>query len=219
MILAIVNYLDRANVAFAALQMDGRVVLLTCLCFFLVVANFGTVFWLPQIIKNFGSFTNVQVGLLSTVPYVLACTFMSAVGYRSDRSGDRKWHLFASAMTGAIGLTFSATVANPAASFAGLCLAAIGIWSMFGIFWAMPADFFSGNAAAGGLVLINSFGTLGGFVGPYLFGFVRTSTGSFTAELFVLAGAAVIAGLIAPFLRNERRRVENMPLMVDNISR
>lgn len=206
----------RAATALRQGFLDRRVMVLTCLCFFLVIANFGTVFWLPQIIKNFGGLSNVQVGLLSTVPYVLACAAMIAWGYHSDHVGDRKWHLFTSAVTGAVGLVFSAVVANPTASFVGLCVAAVGIWSMFGVFWAMPADFLSGKAAAGGLALINSFGTLGGFVGPYLFGFVRGSTGSFAAGLYVLAGAAVVAGVLALFLRNEQGRAVGPGLVVDS---
>jgi len=74
------------------------------------------------------------------------------------------------------------------------------IWSMFGVFWAVPADFLSGTAAAGGFALINSFGTLGGFLGPFLVGFVRQHTGSFTGSLLVLAGFTLMAAVISATL-------------------
>jgi MFS transporter, ACS family, tartrate transporter len=185
---------------------DGRVLLIMVLCFFLVLSNFGIVFWLPQVIKNFGGLSNMQVGLLTAVPYILACVAMIAWGYHSDRTGDRKWHLFIGGIVGAAGLAASAYAPNPTLAFLGLCIGAMGIWSMFGVFWATPADFLSGMAAAGGLALINSFGTLGGFVGPFVFGFVRDQTGSFTASLLTLAASGVIAGLLALALKNEWRR-------------
>jgi ACS family tartrate transporter-like MFS transporter len=180
---------------------DPRVLMITLLCFFLVSGNFGVVFWLPQIIKAFGGLTNAQVGLLTAIPYILAAFAMVWWGRRSDRTGDRKWHLAAAAIVGAAGLAASAALADPRFSFLALCVAAIGIWSMFGVFWAIPADFLSGTAAAGGFALINSVGTLGGFAGPFLVGFVRERTGSFSASLFVLAAFVFVAAALAASLR------------------
>jgi ACS family tartrate transporter-like MFS transporter len=94
----------------------------------------------------------------------------------------------------------SAIPGYPVLSFVALCVAAAGIWSMFGVFWAVPADFLSGTAAAGGFALINSFGTLGGFLGPFLVGFVRQHTGSFTGSLLVLAGFTLMAAVISATL-------------------
>jgi ACS family tartrate transporter-like MFS transporter len=178
-----------------------RVLLIALLCFFLVSGNFGVVFWLPQIIKGFGGLSNMQVGLLTAVPYILAAFAMVWWGHHSDRTGDRKWHLAIAALVGAAGLAGSAMLTDPTVSFIALCVAAIGIWSMFGVFWAVPADFLSGIAAAGGFALINSIGTLGGFAGPFLVGFVRERTGTFSASLLVLSGFVLVAAFIAASLR------------------
>jgi ACS family tartrate transporter-like MFS transporter len=178
-----------------------RVLLIALLCFFLVSGNFGVVFWLPQIIKAFGGLSNMQVGLLSAVPYILAAFAMVWWGHHSDRTGDRKWHLAFAALVGAAGLAGSAMLTDPTVSFVALCVAAIGIWSMFGVFWAVPADFLSGIAAASGFALINSIGTLGGFAGPFLVGFVRERTGTFSASLLVLSGFVLVSALIAASLR------------------
>ncbi len=185
---------------------DPRVLMTTALCFCLVAGNFGVVFWMPQIIKAFGGLTDIQVGLLTALPYVFAAGAMVWWARQSDRTRDRKWHLATAALLGAAGLAGSALAPTPLLSFVALCVAAIGIWSMFGVFWAMPGDFLSGTAAAGGFALINSFGTLGGFVGPYLVGFVRDRTGTFKASLLVLAAFVLCAALIAALLRNEWRR-------------
>src|SRR5581483_6232230 len=174
------------------------------LCFCLVSGNFGVVFWLPQIIKSFGGLSNLEVGGLTAVPYLLAVIAMIWWGRRSDRTGERKWHLAGAALAGALGLAASAAAPSATLSFAALCLAAVGIWSMFGVFWALPGDFLSGTAAASGFALINSIGALGGFTGPSLVGFVRERSGTFSASLLVLAGFVLGAAIISALLPKDR---------------
>jgi ACS family tartrate transporter-like MFS transporter len=185
---------------------NPRVLQITLLCFFLVSGNFGVVFWMPQIIKALGDLTIMQVGMLTTLPYVCAVVAMVWWGRHSDRTGDRKWHLVIAAIVGAVGLIVSAVPGYPVMSFVALCFVAAGIWSMFGVFWAVPADLLSGRAAAGGFALINSFGTLGGFLGPFLFGFVRERTGSFSGSLLVLACFPLMAAVIAATLPRKLAR-------------
>ncbi len=185
---------------------DPRVLAIAALCFCLVSGNFGVVFWLPQIIKSFGGLSNLEVGGLTAVPYLLAVIAMIWWGRRSDRTGERKWHLAGAALAGALGLAASAAAPSATLSFAALCLAAVGIWSMFGVFWALPGDFLSGTAAASGFALINSIGALGGFTGPSLVGFVRERSGTFSASLLVLAGFVLGAAIISALLPKDRLR-------------
>jgi MFS transporter, ACS family, tartrate transporter len=190
---------------------DRRVLMITALCFCLVSGNFGVVFWMPQIIKAFGGISNMEVGALTALPYALAMIAMVWWGRRSDRKGERKWHLAAAALLGSIGLAASAVAPTPTLSYIALCVATIGIWSMFGVFWATPSDFLSGTAAAAGFALINSFGTLGGFSGPFLVGFVREHTGSFSASLLVLAAFVLGAAILSALLKDERRHLAPAP--------
>jgi MFS transporter, ACS family, tartrate transporter len=190
---------------------DRRVLLITALCFCLVSGNFGVVFWMPQIIKAFGGISNMQVGALTALPYALAMVAMVWWGRRSDRRSERKWHLAAAALVGSIGLAASAMAPTPTLSYIALCVATVGIWSMFGVFWATPSDFLSGTAAAAGFALINSFGTLGGFSGPFLVGFVRERTGSFSASLMVLAAFVLAAAVLSALLKDEWRRLAPAP--------
>ena len=46
-----------------------------------------------------------------------------------------------------------------------------------------------------GIALINTMGSLGGFVGPYAVGFIRDATGSFQGGMLFLAGLLVLAGI------------------------
>ena len=58
-----------------------------------------------------------------------------------------------------------------------------------GPFWALPSEFLMGASAASGIALITTFVNLGGFFGPYAFGFIRQKTGSFH-------GALAVAGVV-----------------------
>ena len=64
-----------------------------------------------------------------------------------------------------------------------------------------PATRPSGQAAAGGLALINSIGALGGFAGPYLVGYIKDTFHSFNAGMLALAGVLLITTLLAMSVR------------------
>ena len=50
-------------------------------------------------------------------------------------------------------------------------------------------------AAAAGLALLNSFSNLGGFFGPYVMGWFKQQTGSYTGGMVFLSGMLVVAGI------------------------
>jgi MFS transporter, ACS family, tartrate transporter len=189
--------------------LDRRVLIATLLCFFFVCCNFGTVFWLPQIIKSMGSATTMQIGFLASIPYLLGGLATILWGRHSDANVERKWHLVAGALVGAAGYAYAAGATSATGSFIGLCVATLGIWSMFGVFWALVGDLLGGAAAAGGFALINSSSALGGFLAPLLMGVVRERTHSFTGALLLLAMFALLAA--AASLLTARRSGAPLP--------
>jgi len=60
----------------------------------------------------------------------------------------------------------------------------------------LSTSFLSGTAAAGAIGLINSCGNVGGFVGPYLTGWIKDATGSFVGAWVYLAISLTLAGLL-----------------------
>jgi MFS family permease len=185
--------------------LDSRVLMTTVTCFFLLCANFGTVLFLPQILKAaFPALTNVQISLLISVAFVIGGIAGIISGRHSDRTGDRKWHMAAGAMLAALGYAYAAYGAyagTPVLQFAGICVGVLGIWSIFGVFWAYAGDLLGGAAAAGGLALINSLGSLGGVVAPNVLAYARAASGSFSGSLLVLSAFALITALLAASLR------------------
>ena len=53
--------------------------------------------------------------------------------------------------------------------------------------------------------LINSFGNLGGFAGPYVVGYLSTKTGSYYAGVLYLSASALIASFLILALRATRK--------------
>jgi len=78
-----------------------------------------------------------------------------------------------------------------------MCLATIGFYGTKGPFWAMPTMLLTGSAAAGGLAFINSFGNIGGAVGPAVVGWLKDATGSYAGGLYGLAMFTAVSA-VAP---------------------
>jgi nitrate/nitrite transporter NarK len=74
------------------------------------------------------------------------------------------------------------------------------------MFWPLPASFLTGASAAAGIAAINSLGNLSGFAGPYAMGYLKDSTGNFTAGLLLLAGCALVGAVVVVLLRIDARR-------------
>jgi ACS family tartrate transporter-like MFS transporter len=130
------------------------------------------------------------------VPFFAAAAGMVWIGRHSDQTGERRWHVAAPAFVGSIALVLSATLDSTQAGLIALSVAAIGIWGTLGPFWTLGPGFLTGTAAAVGIAMINSIGNLGGFVGPYMVGLVKDTTGSFRYALFLLAVALASSGLL-----------------------
>jgi nitrate/nitrite transporter NarK len=84
-----------------------------------------------------------------------------------------------------------------------LTIASMAGFAAFGLFWTLPAALLTGSAAAGGLALINSIGSLAGFGGPYLIGWIKSVTGSAVAGLFFLAVLPLAAAVLTLVLRHD----------------
>ncbi len=184
---------------------NGRVWLLCAIYFGIVTSLYGVTLWLPLIIEDFSGLGEFGVGLLGAVPYVAGAVGMVLFARRSDATGERRWHVAVAAFIASAGLVLTGLVGTvPALEMAALTLAALGIYSTLATFWSLPTAFLSGTAAAAGIALVNSFGNLGGFVGPYVVGRLSDTTGSYYTGLLLLAALVLVAGLLTLAVRHER---------------
>jgi D-galactonate transporter len=174
--------------------LDPRVLGLAFIYFANTTANLGLAFFLPQIIKGIG-LTNVQTGLVTSIPYIMGTIGILLWGYFSDRYNERRISLCLALAVSALGLAGAAYLGSNMSAVALMAVAAIGIYGTKAPFWPLPSTFLTGSAAAGGIALINSIGNLGGFAGPSIVGWVKDSTGSFEMGLYALAAIALLAAL------------------------
>ena len=174
---------------------DVKVLLLSLNYLGIVTASLGMLLFLPQMIKQLG-LTNMQVGWVGMIPYVCGAIAMVIWGWVSDRMGERRWNLFWACVVATLGLVVAGSCVGTAWAVVGMSIAAIGFYGSKGPFWSMPSMFLTGSAAAAGIAWINSLGNLGGFFGPSIVGWVKTSTGSFAGGLYCLAAFALMAAVV-----------------------
>jgi len=165
---------------------DLRVWWIAAADFGIIFALYGIGFWLPQIVKAMG-FSNLQTGFVVACPYIICAFAMVAWARSSDARGERIWHVVVAALLGALGLATAALMHANVFSLVALTIAAIGIYAALVSIWTLPSSILGGTAAAGGIALINSLANLGGFVGPYVMGWLRQSTGGYETGMAVLA--------------------------------
>jgi ACS family tartrate transporter-like MFS transporter len=177
---------------------DRRVLALSAIYLFSVTSGYGIVFFLPQIMKALG-YSNFMTGVLTAIPYTIGVIGLLLWGHSSDQRGERRWHLIGALVLSAAGFVGVALLRESLWAIAAMSIAAIGIYGSRPAFWPMPSMFLTGAAAAAGIALINSVGNLGGYVGPFIVGWIKNSTGSFEYALYFLAGCAALSALITYF--------------------
>lgn len=183
---------------------DGKVWVLAAIYFGILTSLYGISLWLPLIIQNFSpELGTLAIGSLAAIPYIGAIFGMVLFARHSDATGERRWHVAVPAALAAAGLSLSALFGSPVLSLAFLSLAALGIYATLGTFWTIPTAYLSGTAAAVAIALIGSVGNLGGFVGPYVIGYLRDLTGSYLGGLLFLAALILAAGVLVLTLREE----------------
>lgn len=156
--------------------------------------SYGLSLWIPQILKGFGGLSDLQVGFAAAIPFAFAAVGMVMIGRSSDRTGERFWHLAASLFVAAAGFAASALVKSPLPALVVLTITAVGDLGGRGPLWALPGRFLAGASSAAGIALINTFGALGGVVGPNVIGLMKQATSDYTGGLLALAGIVFAGG-------------------------
>ena len=177
--------------------MKGRVWYLIVIYFGMMIGLYTLLFWAPQLLKSLsGQYSNSTVGLLVMIPHAVGLVAMILVARSSDRRLERRYHAGIPALTAGVGLLLLGRFHSPAMVVVLLSLLAAGVYSFLSPFWAIPSEFLAGYAAAAGIGLMNSVANLGGFVGPYFVGVMRSWTGGIYPGL-ALAGTPLL--LLARF--------------------
>lgn len=186
---------------------NPRVLLLAAIYLAVQIGIYGFTFFLPsQVAGILHAKVGVLVGFVSALPWACALAAVWLVPRWSDATGNKRQIAAAVMALGGVGLAASVLLAAPVLALGSLCLAAIGLMAVQPIFWTLPHFVLRGAAVAGGLALINSIGTLGGFVAPNLRVWADRLGGPGAGMLAlggcVLAGAALILLVRIPKTHN-----------------
>lgn len=172
-------------------------ILKLCAIYFLWITGFwGFNVWMPTVLKSISGWSNTALGMIIVIPMLLATIGFIVVGRSSTRTGEKRWHIALPLFIGTIGMGIGSFVTDPMVSLALVCLSAIGCYAGMGVWWSVPTSFLSGAAAAGAVGLINSIGNIGGWVGPYVTGYIKDLTGSFQWAYVFLACSLLAGGLL-----------------------
>jgi MFS family permease len=186
--------------AFLAALADRKLIHFAAIYFLIQMSIYGVVFYLPTDVATIlGKKMGLEVGIFSALPW--ACALVAAYwiprwASRMVRPGILAEVVLAiSAGASTLFLASSCVLA-----MAALCVTASGFIGVQPVFWTFPTGYLSGQAAAGGIAVINALGALGGFVAPNIKVWADVHFGFPAAGLYVLAGftllvAVLIAGL------------------------
>jgi MFS family permease len=169
------------------------------------IGNYGYLFWLPSALENTMKMSNLRVGVLTAIPYIVTAIGMVLNSRHSDKRRERRGHVaFGLAWGGACMMAcILLTGHSPTLGFVAISLVGAGTYGMLGPFWAIPTETLPRSVSGSAMGLINALGNLGGYFGPLAVGLVFHRTGDFRYA-FTLLSLAFLAGATGTLLLPSR---------------
>jgi MFS transporter, ACS family, tartrate transporter len=193
------NLLEAVAIAFR----HPKVLLLAAAYFFVVTSSYGVEIFLPKILERWYDLPLSKLTWVVLIPPIGGLVGQLLVGWSSDRTGERRLHASMPIYLGAVALGCTLLIPGSSASqwqlaftIALFGVALLGLKAYMPAFWALPSLLLTEAAAAGSIGLINSVGNLGGFVGPFVLGYVEDLTHSFLPGLSYLCVSMLISATI-----------------------
>jgi sugar phosphate permease len=187
-----------------------QVLVMVAMYFLLNTANYGYLFWLPSVLDSAKRFSNLQVGLLFAVPYVITGVGMVILSQHSDKRGERRGHVALGFAWAGLTLLASILVArsSPLLAFALVSVVGAGSYGVLGPFWAIPSETLPRSVAGSCMGLVNAIGNLGGYFGPLAVGYFHQRTGNFRYAFGLLSVAYLAGSAMTLLLRADPRQAE-----------
>jgi ACS family tartrate transporter-like MFS transporter len=201
---------------------NSKILLLAAAYFFVVTGNYGVEFYMASILKDWYDLDVNKVTLFdfSSVTWVIIIPPIGSllgqlfIGWNSDRTRERRWHATLPIVFGAVALACTPhTKGSLWLSVAFFTAAMAGVKGYLPAFWALPSFLMIASAAAASIGLINSFGNLGGWVGPTIVGSVKQYYDEhvkgdlgYSYGLWFLAGSMIVSSAIIASLGIGRRQ-------------
>ena len=174
------------------------IVLMYTLAYFCLTNTLSAIsIWTPQILKSFNeSSSNITIGLLAAIPQI--CTILGMIYWsrHSDKHQERKHHTALPFLFAAAGWLLASATDHSLIQLFGIVMASTGSFSAMAIFWTTPDQSISLRARAIGIAVINATGNIGSALSPFMIGWLKDITGSFSSGLWFVAALLVIGAVI-----------------------
>jgi MFS transporter, ACS family, tartrate transporter len=181
------------------------VLLLTLIYFMGSTAIYGFIIWFPTILKRASGLSTTTVTFLVVIPYLAGLTAMVLNAWDSDRTHERRWHTAGALFLGGASLVLALAFAPHIwIQLVFFILFAAFVHAYQPTFWALPTALLGESAAAASIGLINCIGGLGGFVGPFIMGYLVKPNGSFVFGLAWLLVNLFLGGILVLYVRRNQ---------------
>jgi MFS family permease len=178
---------------------ERPVLVLVAMYFLQNAAAYGCMTFFTSSLKG-RDFTGLEYGILFGIPYALTAVVMVLNSRHSDTTGERRGHVALVYFLSGISLILSVGLREYFwVSYALMCLAIPGPFAAMGPFWSIPSETLPRSAAGLVVGVVNAFGNLGGFAGPYIAGWLKQEYHSLTVAFDAL-GAGLPIGAALTFL-------------------
>lgn len=190
--------------AFLPVLINLRVLHFVSIYFLIQMSVYGVVFYLPtEVAAILGKSVGLEVGLVSAIPWVCALAATFWLPRMADRYNNHRLLAILTLAVSGVASAVSATH-KPAIALLALCVSASGFVAVQPLFWTFPTGYLAGSAAAGGIAMLNAFGTLGGFVAPSLKAWADRRFESPRAGLYFLAGITLLGAVLIAFVGHRK---------------
>lgn len=162
----------------------------------------GFFLWLPTTVQKASGLPPYLSATISGLPFAVAVVAVLISSWSSDRKRERFYHTALPLMASALifPITTISTLSFEWLLF-WLCLSSAAIYGFGPPYWTLPTLTLGESAAAAAVGFINSFGGLGGFVGPTVVGAILTAGYPFSTAVFFLSGCFLCASLATLAMR------------------
>jgi MFS family permease len=182
---------------------EPQIFLLGAVYFFVVMGNQALGFFLPSVTDTMTSISVSARTVVTALPYACSVFGILLNGSLCRRTRERRWHIAVPTLMAGVALACCIQAGGrlaPAVVF--LCITGFCAQAYLSPFWTLPTALLTKSAAAMAVGLISTASSMGGFAGPYIFGYLKTSTGKFESGLWFLVACILISGLLATRIRN-----------------
>lgn len=203
---------DAPKVGFKDVLKNRNVVVLFIAMVFINIMLYGQMSWMPTYIKNTFQLSTSQTGLLlafNSIFTMLSTIFSGSLLSKLFLGRERVAIIGASLLTSVIIVAFT-LFGKDSLVLSMILLALMSLVAMFafaGIF-TWPHKIMNPEIIGSSIAVINTGGTIGGFLAPTILGnMVKTSGGSFTSAFMFLALMTLLCALVVLFVNPKSQAV------------